>query len=194
DTISWPVREHSIKFGGDVRRYQLNSNLDRLYRPQVVFGSGLLVSGRLKPTNNGPDEVIQKGPPVPTSGVELPSLGRASSILQTVTRDVPDSTIGLRFTEYHLFFNDNWRVHPGLTIDYGLRWEHSTVPHDVNNRIEDHLALKDLPEAGKSRFDSADRTNRFLAAVAAYKHPLDRPTADHDPGDNDTCPPATGGA
>ena len=41
-----------------------------------------------------------------------PTLGLPSSIFQTITAGVPDSTIALRFNEYNFFINDNWRLRP----------------------------------------------------------------------------------
>ena len=39
EASSWSMSGHSLRLGADVRRFQLNSVLDRLYRPLVVFGN-----------------------------------------------------------------------------------------------------------------------------------------------------------
>lgn len=158
DTLSYSLGSHSIKFGGNVRRYQLNSALDRFYRPQAVYGGGVTYLSALSP------QFI--------SGAQLASIGVPSSLLQTITAGPPDSTIGLRFTEYHFFVNDNWRVHPRFTIDLGLRYEYNTVPSEVNKRIENALRLDGLPQPGASLFDTAARTAEFNAAVNAYRQIL----------------------
>lgn len=173
DSISLTSGNHVIKFGGNIRRYQLNSVLDRLYRPQVVYGGALLT---------------QAGVATPISGVRLASLGVASSVFQTVTSGPPDSTIGLRFTELQFFINDNWNVHPRLSLDLGLRYELNTVPREVNNRIEDALQLRNLPAAGASRFDTADRTFRYGAAVDAYRSIVGGRTGIYDPDRNNFGP------
>ena len=170
DSLSLTAANHSIKFGGNARRYQLNSVLDRLYRPQVVYGGGFLTN----------DEVI--------TGVQLASLGVASSVLQTVTSGTPNSTIGLRFTEYHVFINDNWRLRPSLAIDFGLRYEYDTVPREVNRRIEKALQLDNLPTPGTSRFDTPERIDKFSAAVNAYREILDGRTRIYEPDFNNFGP------
>jgi len=187
DTFSVVAGEHFIKFGGNVRRYQLNSRLDRLYRPQVVYGGGLLSFGNIvsDPVRFEPESL---GTGTPFSGVQLTSLGVASSVLQTITSTEPDSTLGLRFTEYHAFVNDTWRLRPNLSIDYGLRYEYNTVPREANNRIENALRLMDLPRPGASRFDTSDRTSKFNAAVNAYKSVLDGRTQIYDPDRNNFGP------
>lgn len=187
DTFSWTLDKHLVKFGGNLRRYQLNSRLDRLYRPQVVYAGGVVSFGQVVidtagatcPRNPDGSRVtlcLNPAPSIPLtaiSGLQQASLGAASAVLQTITAGPPDSTIGLRFNEYHLFVNDNWRVRPNFTMDYGLRYEYSSAPHSVDKRIERSLTLENLPEPGASRFNSQRNTNKFNAAVAAYRAALD---------------------
>ncbi len=170
DTLSLSLRGHSIKFGGNVRRYRLNSRLDRYYRPQAVYAGGIAY---LDGTN-----------PVLIPGVELASIGPASSLLQTITAGAPDSTIGLRFTEYHVFVSDNWRVRPRFTIDAGLRYEYNTVPREVNRRIENALALDNLPLPGASGFDTLARTAAYNEAVDAYSKIVDGRAHMYEPDRN----------
>jgi hypothetical protein len=171
DTMSVTAGEHLIKFGSNIRRYQLNSRLDRLYRPQVVYGGALLRSGFVKTDALGPFFVPTSATET-VSGVELAGLGVASSVLQTLTTSTPNSTIGLRSTEYHFFFNDNWRVGRRLSVDYGLRYEYYSVPHEVDNRIEKAIRLENVPSSGGSSIDSAGRTERFRGAIIAYRRIL----------------------
>lgn len=187
DTVSLVAGEHLLKFGGNVRRYQLNSLADRLYRPQVVYSGGLVSFGDILLKQSG-EPGFSAGTRLPVSGVELASLGVASSVLQTITSATPDSTLGLRFTEYHAFVNDTWRIHPKLSVDYGLRYEYNSVPRDAQNRIEDALRLADLPVAGGSRFDDHHRTNRFGDAVDAYKKILDGREQIYEPDYNNFGP------
>jgi carboxypeptidase family protein len=177
DSISWVADNHLVKFGGDIRRYQLNSLQDRLYRPQAVYGGALLI----RPGVAAPE---------PISGVRLASLGVASSVSQTVTSGTPSSNIGLRFTEFRVFINDNWRIHPRFNIDFGIRYELNTVPREVNNRIEDALRLENLPVAGAGRFDTPDRIFRYNAAVNAFREIVDGRSRIYDPDRNNFSPHA----
>lgn len=173
DTLSRKMADHSIKFGADIRRDQLNSFQDRNYRPLVVYGNGALIFGNF--IQSGPFEPIRFKPnpgQLFLPGVQLANIGIPSSIFQTISRGVPDSHIGLRQTEYNFFLNDNWRVRSDLTLDYGLRYEYNTVPQEVNNRIEDAITLRNLPSPGSSVFDTRDRTAAFDAAVNAYRSVL----------------------
>jgi hypothetical protein len=174
DSMSWAAGRHSLKFGVNVRRYQLNSLQDRLYRPQAVYSGAIIgdLSFNL----------------VPVTGVELASLGVASSVLQTVTNGPPSSALELRFTEYHIFFNDHLRLHRNFTLDFGVRYEYNSVPSEANRRIEDALGLRGLPAAGGSRFDTPLRAARFNAAVESYRRILDGRTRIYEPDRNNVGP------
>jgi len=53
-------------------------------------------------------------------GTDLAALGAPSGFLQTITTDrSADTTIGLRFTQYDFFVQDNWKLHPNFTINAG---------------------------------------------------------------------------
>src|SRR5262249_56013184 len=116
------------------------------------------------------------------------SFGTASTVSQTITSGAPDSTVGLRFNEYHLFVNDNWRVRQNFTLDYGLRYEYSSVPHSVGKRLEQSLVLNTIPAEGASRFNTPDRSAKFAAAVDAYPLFLDRRNRIYDQDENNFGP------
>lgn len=63
------------------------------------------------------------------------------------SRNAGNPFIGLRRTEAHGYVQDDWRLHPRLTLSLGLRYELNTVPSEVNGLI-----------AGEFRYGS-DRNN-----------------------------------
>ncbi len=144
--------KRTYKYGFDLRRTQLNSFLNRNYRPQVVFGGTLDLAGLstfdnfFTPNTRAVRNLSRLGPtPGFFSGSDLAALGLPTGVFQTLATDVPDSTIGLRFWQQNFFINDNWRLRPGLTLDYGLRYEYNSVPGEVNQRIERAFNLDNLP-------------------------------------------------
>jgi hypothetical protein len=191
DSISWQRRSHSLKFGGEVRRVQLNSFQDRLYRPQVVFSYGLAEFGDLGSLNTGGccPEFTQEGPASLLTGTQMAALGVPSSIFQSIATTEAGSRIGLRNSELHFFINDNWRVRPNLTLDYGLRYDYNTVFREVNNRIEDAITLRNLPVPGSSSlFNTTSRIDSFNAAVDSYRKVLGGRTRMYDPDKNNFGP------
>ena len=162
DTFSWFRAEHTLKFGGDVRRTQLNSSLNRNYRAQVVFGGSPDLTALY---DQAPLQNISKDGPTPGyfSGTDLASLGIPTGLFQSLAFGEPNSTIGLRLWQLNFFANDNWKVRRGLTLDYGGRYELNTVPREVNSRIEDTFALNNLPTADTSLRIRPAESNQILS-------------------------------
>jgi Carboxypeptidase regulatory-like domain len=126
DTLIYDVQKHRITTGFDIRRNQLNSFLNRNFRPVAVF--------------NGAKDV---GPPrFWTSpygfylGRDYLAVGAPTGFFQTLASGVADSTIGLRYWQNNLFVADQIRLRPNFTLTLGLRYELNTVPAEVNRRIE----------------------------------------------------------
>ena len=180
DTVAWTMGHHSLKAGGDVRRLQLNSFQDRNYRPQVVYNNGLRLD--IDEDNPAASQISY------LTGVQLATIGLPSSIFQTLTAGVPNSTIGLRYWEMAGFVNDSWRVRPNLTLDLGVRYEFNTVPAEVNSRIENAIDLTNLPVAGGSQFDSEAATNAFMLSAGQYDRLLADRTSIYDDDPNNFAP------
>jgi hypothetical protein len=128
DTLIYDVRNHRISTGFDIRPTQLNSFLNRNFRPVAVF-------------NGAQDVGPQIGAP-PTSpygfylGRDYLAAGAPTGFFQTLASGAADSSIGLRYWQNNLFFADQIRVRPNFTLTLGLRYELNTVPREVNRRIE----------------------------------------------------------
>ncbi len=51
------------------------------------------------------------------------------------SRNVGNPYVGLRGSEWNGYLQDDWRVHPRLTFNLGLRYEYNSVPSEVNGLI-----------------------------------------------------------
>src|SRR5207302_8145989 len=175
------------------------SFLNRHTRPQLFFGGTPDLTAGFAST---PIPNLSRFGPTPGffSGTDLAALGIPTGIFQSLAIGTPDTTIGLRFTQFNFFFNDNWRVRRGLTIDYGLRYEYNTVPREANNRIENTFKLDQLPAVdptlriavpftnGRTLFNTQQLTNSFNATLNALKAFLDGRTGIFDPDRNNFGP------
>ena len=137
DTYSRIWQKNTLKFGTDIRRIQLDSRLDRNYRPRIEINNGILNTiDQADPSNSGSSFLY---------GIDFANIGLVPSILQVLTRNRPDSNIDLRFTEFNFFINDNYRLGRNAALDFGLRYEYNTVPTEANGIIENALNLRNLP-------------------------------------------------
>ena len=137
DFFTWMGESHTLKAGFDIRRSQLNSFSDRNARPLVVFGFGLV--GLCKPVASDCPFDTEDGL---LTGTDLASVGAPAGFLQTLSGGPPDSTIGLRLTQYDFFVQDEWKVAGNLTLNLGLRYELQTAPSEVNGRLERTFGLR----------------------------------------------------
>ncbi|MBI2821258.1 MAG: TonB-dependent receptor [Acidobacteria bacterium] len=105
DDLVYDRGAHSLKFGFDHRRHQLNGNSTSASSGETTFGSVA--------------DLLQ-GLPTSWRG-ELDPRG--------------DSIRGIRWNLFGWYVQDDWNVHPRLTLNLGFRHEFYTVPTEVNGKI-----------------------------------------------------------
>jgi hypothetical protein len=108
DSLSHIAGAHSFKFGGEFRRTQINMT-------EGIASNGFFVFAPF---------------PVPDSFATF-LLGFPVVFFQAGG----DLNRGLRNVDVALYAQDEWRITPRLTINYGLRWEVSTPFVDIRNRM-----------------------------------------------------------
>jgi hypothetical protein len=158
DTVAKLFLRHNLKFGVDLRRTQFNSLLDRNFRPLITFNGAF---------NRDPFLLDSNGNAVPfLSGIDLASIGAPTGIFQTIATNAEDSSIGLRFSEMAFFLQDSWRVKPSLSLSFGVRYERTTVPTEVNRKIENTFDLSSFPANDPTR--NSPRDPEVASALAAF--------------------------
>ena len=116
DDFSWTVGKHSLKVGGVYKRFHYDDNR--------FFQGGSFnfdcISGCAPPGPPGRTEML--------AGFPL-----------SVVKDLPDTVYDTaqRFNVFGVYVQDDWRAHPKLTLNLGLRYEMMTDPYNklgpVNN-------------------------------------------------------------
>jgi hypothetical protein len=129
DNFSWTVGAHSFKFGGEVRRVRYNQiggvvtrgrfYFDRRYTQGVIGYQTDPVTGAAVPIMDGGS---------PFADFLLGNFYRSEA-------QVGAPIANFRSNYFALYFQDNWKVTPKLTLNYGLRWENDQPFYDKHDAI-----------------------------------------------------------
>src|SRR4029079_15998812 len=112
--VTRSVGKHSFKFGGDARKF--NWDMLGFFQNRGYFQFTSPLTSR-------------------TSLVDGTGNALASFLLGTPTlaqRQAGTPSMKMRQRTHNLFFQDDWRVTPSLTINAGLRYEWQTPLHDIS--------------------------------------------------------------
>ena len=113
DSVSKVVGNHSLKFGGDVRRQRFDQTLF------FDVNGEFFVDGTS--TNSPIGDTVFSDYLLGFPG----SFGQGSAQVENV-----------RSTSLYLFAQDSWKIKPNLTLNYGLRWELNTPIADISKHVQ----------------------------------------------------------
>ncbi len=119
DTLTYTKDKHTLKFGGDIRRLSsLHTQVFSDYRMGTYQFNGGAMSALL---GNG------AGTPLASFLLGYPD----STTIATVIN--PDT---YAYAMHYAFFGqDDWKITPNLTLNFGLRWEYHPSFHDHNENL-----------------------------------------------------------
>ncbi len=139
DHVSYIIGKHAIKFGGEIHRDSFSGGAYGGGRGRIKFGAG------------APNDAFAEGIEDFFAGV--PSNG---------TLLIGDPTRHIHNWGYAGFVQDDFRVTPNLTLNFGLRYEVNTVIKEDHNLLGNFDPNKGLIQAGLNGVDgpyNSDRKN-----------------------------------
>ena len=143
DTLSITKGDHGLKMGAEIRRNQQNSEFNVGGASYYLYDLVSLALDDPYYQGAGVDPHLDEGP-----GAELASNLR-----------------GWRGTEVGLFFNDDWKIRPNLTLNLGVRWDWYGRLTEVQNRA--------------TAFDMSSGNNIFERVYnGSFKGPVDKLSED----------------
>lgn len=136
DGITWNRGAHSIKFGGDVRRYLTNLNLCQQCNGTFNFTNRLTAN---------PQQLAGTGSAL------------ASYMLGQVASSTIDVNAGASYLNhsYALYIQDDWKITPRLTLNFGLRYDYQQNPierHDGLSNFNPHAVDPNTSLMGRLEF------------------------------------------
>ncbi len=141
DTLSWQRGAHTLRFGTDIRFYRFNNVRNVGSNPQgsgiSVFPSVFFTSGVVPFTGTTSSTVVANATDRSRlQGMFNELLGIVAQLDQimysTGTQYGPGQGLVMyqRQREYSFYAQDDWRIAPRLTLNFGLRYELFGVPYD----------------------------------------------------------------
>jgi hypothetical protein len=115
DNYSWKLGRHNAKFGFEFRRTTIQIVQDNTFRGKLGFSVISPVAALDPTTGNGSLTDLLLG--TPSSG----ELAGGDTLRHTAENN------------YSLYAQDEFRMTPKLTLNYGLRWDYFGVMHEKNN-------------------------------------------------------------
>jgi len=125
DSVKWIHAKHTITWGGEIRRIQLNSESNP--QPRGFFNfTGVMTS-----------QLTAAGQPIPATPQTEPYYELADFLLglpySTTVQFGPN--IYLRSWDFIAYAQDDFRINKRFTLLFGARYEAASPPVDVYNRI-----------------------------------------------------------
>jgi len=114
DHVSYTAGKHSVKFGGEMHYDRVNNAAYGNARGSITFLGGVAIGTGAGST---PLEDFFAGLPFKSSV------------------EVGDPSLQLHNWQYAGFLQDDWRITKNLTLNFGVRYEFSTVPQEAHNRL-----------------------------------------------------------
>jgi hypothetical protein len=137
DQFIYSLGRHSFKFGGGVRRYQLNGD-STVLRNGAFFFNG-------DPVNN-------------ISPFQQFLMGTPNFLFTTVPGT--NSYRGIRESLFNVYAQDDFKATRRLTLNLGLRYEPISTPTEVNGKVSNLRNLKDtMPTVGDPFIDNPSYGN-----------------------------------
>ncbi|HJY86602.1 MAG TPA: hypothetical protein VKE24_07155, partial [Candidatus Acidoferrales bacterium] len=126
DSLSYSLPRHTLRAGAEIRRLETNTRTDPMPRGQFTF-TGLMTS-----------QLDAQGRPLPGTGFDFADF--LLGLPQATSERFGTSSTYFRSWGFVGYFQDDWRIHPRFSLNWGIRYEAVTPPVE----LFDHIANLDV--------------------------------------------------
>jgi hypothetical protein len=129
-SLMWVHKSHNMSFGAGYRRQQTNRDSDPNGRGQFSF-NGYATSNFVTATNPVTGAVTKSV--VQGTGFDLADFLLATPYSASVRYGVP--SLYFRGSVWNASFQDDWRLTPRFSVNFGLRWDYQTPVSELHNQL-----------------------------------------------------------
>ena len=139
--ISWTKGNHAFRFGGQWTYMQMNIAYGAYAQAYEVLGTGLqtglsqMLSGGLQYY----EAAVSPQGKLPCTSNPDGSLNATPACEVTPPVGPPSFARSYRYNDWALYAQDNYRVTPKFTFNYGLRYEHYGVQHNNHQNLDSNF-------------------------------------------------------
>ena len=165
DNLSYTRSDHTLGFGVDVRRIQINGGIEA--SPAGSFSFQNFYTREL--THPTPGETISNAATGHAMADFLLGWARSSGT------SIGDGVRHHRTTHLGIYAKDDWNVTPNLTLNLGLRYEYFSPNVEINNKLSNFLPLDCAPfptNCPNARLVSGDEAGQFDLPEALFRSDL----------------------
>jgi hypothetical protein len=159
DTLSWTVGKHAFKMGGEHRRDQTIGWNDNNMTPQVILGasSGLGVTGINSIAGLTQNNITAAQNMLTDLAGSIGSIREGFDLADATATSFLGYKDGYvmhdrdwKSNEWSLFFKDDWKFSPRLTLNLGIHWEYFGVPYEGKGRAGKPIGGNEVGACGIS--------------------------------------------
>jgi len=125
DNLTYVLPKHTIQLGGEVRWIDINADANPAPRGEFEF-TGIMTS-----------QLDANGIPVDGTGYDLADFLLGLPQTANLGYALGGTYTYLRSNAYNVYAQDDWRVRPSFSINFGVRYEIQTAPYEKFNRMAD---------------------------------------------------------
>ncbi len=165
DDLSITKGKHNFKTGGEYRRTRNGSSFDA-YKNSLQYVSGVedLVTDATF-TNTWENYYI--------GGSYFGSITYAAASINPTNGQLPVYYRGYRANEVAAYVQDDWRIHPRLTLNLGVRWEYFGPPHNYQPGLDANfyqgVPVTPFPTASNNPFMPVNNPHYALIATGVVQ-------------------------
>jgi len=143
---TWIKGTHTFKFGGNYQRGSTGSLRNRARTGLFSFQGDNQYTLTPPPTTTPP---TPPPPPIPIPGMDIVLTQLLLGRQDRAARSFGDTSRQIYQPSLGLFFQDEWKATPRVTVSYGMRWDLNGAVGESGNRGSNFFPNKGLVQLGK---------------------------------------------